>query len=250
MAFYADFAGHYEKIFPFRPAVAEFLDHWLPAEGRILDIGCGTGHYCAALDGTGRRTLGVDLDPGMIREASRAYPGGEFRILGMEEIGLLPKEGFSGVFCIGNVLPHLPAHRLAGFLVDVHSLLEPGGVWVFQTVNFDPIMDDEDFIFPEINLTSRPIAWSSTRAWLDPRVRFLPGKCLCFHVPAWITASGTRLRDSRSWAISRISPAAVSIPGNSPAACSSGANPDHWGTEIVSMKLLDACIIGLILLQS
>jgi SAM-dependent methyltransferase len=154
MAFYADFAGHYEKIFPFRPAVAEFLDHWLPAEGRVLDIGCGTGHYCAALDGTGRRTLGVDLDPGMIREAARAHPGGEFRILGMEEIGLLPKEGFSGVFCIGNVLPHLPAHRLAGFLVDVQSLLEPGGVWVFQTVNFDPIMDDEDFIFPEINLPS------------------------------------------------------------------------------------------------
>lgn len=159
MAFYADFAGHYEKIFPFRPAVAEFLDHWLPAEGRILDIGCGTGHYCAALDGTGRRTLGVDLDPGMIREASRAHPGGEFRILGMEEIGLLPKEGFSGVFCIGNVLPHLPAHRLAGFLVDVQSLLEPGGVWVFQTVNFDPIMDDEDFIFPEINLPSEQLTF-------------------------------------------------------------------------------------------
>ena len=73
MAFYADFAGHYEKIFPFRPAVAAFLDHWLPAEGRVLDIGCGTGHYCAALDGTGRQAIGVDLDPGMIREASLAH---------------------------------------------------------------------------------------------------------------------------------------------------------------------------------
>ena len=159
MAFYADFAGHYEKIFPFRRSVAEFLDHWLPAEGRILDIGCGTGRYCAALDETGRRTLGVDLDPGMISEASRLHPTGEFRILGMEEIGLLPAGGFAGVFCIGNVLPHLPAHRLAGFLVDVQSLLEPGGVWIFQTVNFDPIMGEDDFIFPEINLPTEQLTF-------------------------------------------------------------------------------------------
>ncbi len=70
MAFYADFAGHYDKIFPFRPAVAAFLDHWMPATGRILDVGCGTGSYCAALDKTGRQTLGIDLDPGMIGEAA------------------------------------------------------------------------------------------------------------------------------------------------------------------------------------
>ena len=31
MAFYSDFAGHYEKIFPFRQGVAAFLDQWLPA---------------------------------------------------------------------------------------------------------------------------------------------------------------------------------------------------------------------------
>lgn len=159
MAFYADFAGHYEKIFPFRQGVAEFLDHWLPPEGRVLDIGCGTGHYCAALDKTGRHTLGVDLDPGMIREAARTHPTGEYRILSMEEIGLLPKEGFSGVLCIGNVLPHLPAHRLAGFLVDVHRLLEPGGVWIFQTVNFDPLLEDEEFTFPEINLPSEQLTF-------------------------------------------------------------------------------------------
>ncbi|MEN8007414.1 MAG: class I SAM-dependent methyltransferase [Candidatus Krumholzibacteriota bacterium] len=152
MAFYSDFAGHYEKIFPFRRPVADFLDQWLPNEGRILDIGCGTGRYCEALDRTGRRSLGIDLDPGMIGEAGRIHPEGEFRILGMEQIGLLPAGSFAGIFCIGNVLPHLPAHRLAGFLVDVNTILEPGGVWVFQTVNFDPILGEEDFIFPEINL--------------------------------------------------------------------------------------------------
>jgi len=159
MAFYADFAGHYDKIFPFRPGVAEFLDRWLPSTGRILDVGCGTGAYCAALDSTGRKTLGIDLDPGMIGEAARRHPAGDFQILGMEEIGLLPAGGFAGVFCIGNVLPHLPAHRLAGFLVSVQNLLAAGGVWIFQTVNFDPILGEEDFIFPEINLPGEQLSF-------------------------------------------------------------------------------------------
>jgi 2-polyprenyl-3-methyl-5-hydroxy-6-metoxy-1,4-benzoquinol methylase len=159
MAFYADFAGHYDKVFPFRSTVAEFLDRWLPAEGRVLDVGCGTGAYCAALAGTGRKTLGIDLDPGMITEAARRYPDGEFRILSMEEVGLLPRDGFTGIFCIGNVLPHLPAHRLAGFLVDVRALLRPGGIWIFQTVNFDPILDEEDYFFPEINLPSEQLTF-------------------------------------------------------------------------------------------
>jgi len=159
MAFYADFAGHYEKIFPFRAPVAAFLDKYLPGEGRILDIGCGTGSYCAALDGNGRRTLGIDLDPGMINEAERLHPAGDFRIMGMEEIGLLPAAGFAGIFCIGNVLPHLPAHRLAGFLVDIQTLLQPGGVWIFQTVNFDPVIRMEEFVFPEINLPSEQLTF-------------------------------------------------------------------------------------------
>lgn len=159
MAFYSDFAGHYEKIFPFREPVAKFLAEWLPAEGRVLDVGCGTGNYCAALGMTGRQTLGVDLDPGMISKAENLYPEGEYRIMGMEEVGLLPAGSFSGVVCIGNVLPHLEAHRLAGFLVDVNTLLRPGGVWIFQTVNFDPILKEEEFVFPEINLPSEQLTF-------------------------------------------------------------------------------------------
>ncbi len=152
MAFYSDFAGHYEKIFPYRENVFSFLDQWLPESGRVLDIGCGTGRYCSALDRSGRQSVGIDLDPGMIGEAERLHPEGDYRILGMEDIRLLRAETFAGVICIGNVLPHLPAGRLAAFLMDMKNLLVPGGVWIFQTVNFDPILKGEDFVFPEIQL--------------------------------------------------------------------------------------------------
>ena len=132
MAFYSDFAGHYEKIFPYREGVFAFLDQWLPRSGRVLDVGCGTGRYCGKLNQAGRACVGIDLDPGMIGEAERLNPGADFQILGMEEIHLLAAGTFTGVMCIGNVLPHLPAGRLAAFLMDVKQLLAPGGVWIFQ----------------------------------------------------------------------------------------------------------------------
>ncbi len=164
MAFYSDFAGHYEKIFPYRDHTFAFLDQWLPKAGRVLDVGCGTGAYCRELARSGRESLGIDLDPGMIAETERGDPDGSFRILGMEEIGLLSAGSFTGIFCIGNVLPHLPAGRLAAFLMDVKKLLAPGGVWVFQTVNFDPVLKCEEFSFPELHLPAEDLTF---RRWYD-----------------------------------------------------------------------------------
>jgi len=149
LAFYSDFAGHYEKIFPYREGVFAFLDQWLPPGGTILDVGCGNGRYCLALDKSGRKTVGIDLDPGMIGEAEALHPAGDYRILGMEQIGLLPAAGFSGIICIGNVLPHLTTGLLNSFLMDIKKLLIPGGVWIFQTVNFDPILRQKEYRFPD-----------------------------------------------------------------------------------------------------
>jgi len=159
MAFYSDFAGHYETVFPFRPKTFDFLEKWLPATGRMLDIGCGTGSYCARLAESGRDCLGIDLDPGMINEAERLHPAGQYRILGMEEIGLLPKGGFDAIICIGNVLPHLSEGRLLAFLIDIQSLLAPGGVWVFQTVNFDSLMGLEEYVFPELRFEAQGVTF-------------------------------------------------------------------------------------------
>ena len=160
MAFYTDFAGHYEKIFPYRKGVLAFLDDHLPARGRVLDIGCGTGRYCSALDATGRRALGIDLDPGMIGEAERLHPEGEFHLMGMDDVSRLPSSSFSGVFCIGNVLPHLPAASLKGFLVEIARILEPGGAWIVQTVNFDRLLDRGVFEFPDMVMKKERLIFS------------------------------------------------------------------------------------------
>lgn len=165
MGFYSEFAEHYEKIFPCRPATVDFLDRTLPAGGTILDVGCGTGGVLAALVERGRRGLGVDPDPEMVAAARRAHPGCEFRTLGMENLGVLGDRVFEGIFCVGNVLPHLPARELGGLLETVHDLLAPGGVWVVQTVNFDPLLAKSRHDFPVIEIPGDGLRFH--RSYLD-----------------------------------------------------------------------------------
>ncbi len=151
MAFYSDFSGHYEKIFPLRENTYTFLDRWLSEDHRILDLGCGTGHYCGRLAQSGRDCLGIDLDPGMISQAEKTYDSPNFRIMDLDSISGLQVNSFGGIYCIGNVLPHLPGHHLPGFLSSVKALLKPGGRWIFQTVNFDPLLHLDGYEFPTLS---------------------------------------------------------------------------------------------------
>ncbi len=162
MAFYADFAGHYDRIFPLREPTWRFLDRWLPEDGEVLDLGCGPGHYCGRLSDSGRRCTGLDLDPGMIGRAEASYPGARFLIMGLEEISLLEEGSRDGIICIGNVLPHLPAVRLEGFLAQVRRLLRPGGRWILQTVNFDPLLHLDEHVFRDVELPDEELIFRRT----------------------------------------------------------------------------------------
>ncbi len=165
MAFYSDFAGHYEKVFPCRDQVFRFLDSRLPPKGRVLDIGCGTGGYCGRLNVNGRTCLGIDLDPGMIEAAQVTNPDVDFRILDMADIRVLPPAGFNGVFCLGNVLSYLPTTDLVGFLRTVRERLIPGGIWIFQTVNFDPLLTLDRYDFPVLDIPKESLQFH--RSYVD-----------------------------------------------------------------------------------
>lgn len=147
MSFYARFARHYERVFPFRSATLEFLAARLPARGRVLDLGCGTGHYTGALAARGLEAVGLDLDAAMIAAARERYGAALFVIGDLAEIAAIADHA-DGAFCIGNVLPHLPPDRLDRVLADLAGVLGPGAPWIVQTVNFDrlvPLATAHDF---------------------------------------------------------------------------------------------------------
>lgn len=150
MSFYTEFSTFYERIFPFRDEVYQFLNSYLPANETdclILDVGCGTGHYTGKFAEQGLSTYGIDLDKGMIESAKACYPNAQFCNLNMVDINSLNKR-FDLIFCIGNVLAHLNKNELTQFLDAVKGCLKPGGIWIFQVLNWELITQQEHYQFP------------------------------------------------------------------------------------------------------
>ncbi len=172
MSFYSDFAEHYEKIFPFRVPTYEFLRRHLPAAGHILDVGCGTGHYCGRLAADGFTVTGIDLDEKMIARARETYDVPQFEIRNMLEL-VDDKNRFAAAFCIGNVAAHVPASAMSEFLAAVEQHLEPGGIWIVQTVNFDPILAHESHTFGPLSLAGSEVTFHREYRDITPeRLRF------------------------------------------------------------------------------
>lgn len=148
MSFYSQFADHYEAVFPFQEETCAFLKSGFPPAGRrILDAGCGTGHYCGRLAAEGYAAVGIDLDPEMIRVARARYAAPEFHCLNMLEVGGLTRP-FDAVFCIGNTAAHLTQKEFRRFVAGVRSALAPGGAWIFQVMNWDFILTQATYRLP------------------------------------------------------------------------------------------------------
>lgn len=148
-SFYSRFAPYYEQIFPFRDEVYAFLRRFSGDPGeRVLDMGCGPGHYCGKFYDDGFIAEGVDLDRRMIEAASVTYPGVLFRCLDLADPSVF--EGrFRMIYCVGNVLAHLHPSVLPTLFERVYSALDTGGYWIFQVVNWDYLLTMEEYAFPE-----------------------------------------------------------------------------------------------------
>ncbi|NTV99280.1 MAG: class I SAM-dependent methyltransferase [Chlorobiaceae bacterium] len=148
-SFYSEFAPCYEQVFPFREEVYSFLTGFaLPEGSRLLDLGCGPGHYCGRFFLDGFRAEGVDLDPKMIEAASAAYPEATFRCIDIADPAAFDSR-YRMIYCIGNVLSHLNPSQFRNFLGNVHMALEKGGCWIFQVVNWDYLLTLKEYVFPE-----------------------------------------------------------------------------------------------------
>jgi SAM-dependent methyltransferase len=105
--------------------VAGFLPKFIGDEEglRILEVGCGTGHWLGALEAPGRRLTGLDYSAGMLANARRHVQEAVL-IRGTAEALPLPAHSFDRVFCI-NALHHFPDKP--AFLAEAQRILRPGG---------------------------------------------------------------------------------------------------------------------------
>jgi len=93
--------------------------------GPVVDIGCGTGRVTAHLHALGVDVFGVDLSPGMVAAARRAYPGPRFDEGSMLALDL-PDGAVGGVLAWYSTI-HVPTERLPEVFAEFHRVLTPGG---------------------------------------------------------------------------------------------------------------------------
>jgi SAM-dependent methyltransferase len=90
---------------------------------RVLEVGCGTGNYVAALATAGCSCSGVDPSAAMLGRAAGQSPGIHFQLGAAERLPFAPGS-FDLVFSV-DVIHHVGDR--AAFFREAHRVLKPGG---------------------------------------------------------------------------------------------------------------------------
>ena len=106
---------------------------------RILDVGCGGGLLCEALESLGGRVTGIDLAPAML-ETARLHAAEravsiDYRLLGAEALAATEPGGFDVVTCM-EMIEHVPDP--AGVVAALGTLVRAGGAVFISTLNRTP----------------------------------------------------------------------------------------------------------------
>jgi 2-polyprenyl-3-methyl-5-hydroxy-6-metoxy-1,4-benzoquinol methylase len=109
-----------------------FLSDHVKAGERVLDVGCGEGHFTAALARMGTRPVGIDVAAEPLRRAGQRHPELELRQVQPEEAWPLQDANFDVVWA-GEVIEHVA--DTAGWLSEVRRVLRSGGVLLLSTPN-------------------------------------------------------------------------------------------------------------------
>jgi SAM-dependent methyltransferase len=95
----------------------------LAGSGPVVDLGCGPGHVTQWLAGRCARAVGIDLSPGMVAQARRAYPEVEFREGDLLRLPAADGE-FGAAVALYSVI-HLAPDELRPALVEARRVLRP-----------------------------------------------------------------------------------------------------------------------------
>jgi SAM-dependent methyltransferase len=103
----------------------------VPADARVLDVGCGSGWASRLLAGlaTNGRVTGIDISDEMItlaRESSRTFPNVDFEIASAEQLPFNDSE-FTHAFSMESLYYYRDIPRA---LKEIHRVLRPDGVFV------------------------------------------------------------------------------------------------------------------------
>ena len=130
----------YDKIADIYTKDRETFDNWselqefcsrLPANARVLDVGCGTGIPVAKyLIANGIEVVGIDLSKEMISVAGKNVPEAEFIQMNMTELGFRERSFDAVLSCYA--IFHVPREKHAAIFRSFDSVLMPQGTMLIS----------------------------------------------------------------------------------------------------------------------
>jgi ubiquinone/menaquinone biosynthesis C-methylase UbiE len=157
--FYQSIAKHYDDIFPLSDILRKFLFSFgITKEDHILDIGCATGEVVLYLAHYAHTVTGIDLDAGLIEIAHskkelRGRENARFLVGDMNALdSMFGPSQFRMIVCLGNTLVHLLSTDVMNdFLRKVARVLDDGGLFILQILNYKKILIQKTIELPFID---------------------------------------------------------------------------------------------------
>ncbi len=118
-----DYAAMMDKEAARDSMIARFIAA-CPPGGRVLDLGCGTGHYARRMAEAGLVVEARDAVPEMVERAGR-LPGVTARLERFDELAEV--QTYDGIWCYFSLL-HAARAEFPGHLRRISTALRKGGV--------------------------------------------------------------------------------------------------------------------------
>jgi ubiquinone/menaquinone biosynthesis C-methylase UbiE len=113
------------------------LESGLPADGYLIDVGCGSGRLSSQLAPRWNgRYLGIDILDELLDHARTVTPREEWRFVRGDGLTIPEADGCVDMVCFFSVFTHLPHVETFIYLREANRVLRPGGRVVFSFLEF------------------------------------------------------------------------------------------------------------------
>jgi 2-polyprenyl-6-hydroxyphenyl methylase/3-demethylubiquinone-9 3-methyltransferase len=112
------------------------LEQLAPGSPRVLDVGCGEGHFAAALARAGAQVVAIDVAAEPLRRARARHPQLDLRLVEPEAPLPLEDSSFDVVWA-GETIEHVA--DTARWLSELRRVLRSGGLLLLSTPNHGPL---------------------------------------------------------------------------------------------------------------
>ncbi len=137
--------GEFRPLHEINPLRLDWIRQYADLNGRsVVDIGCGGGILAESMAAAGAEVTGIDMAEGPLTVARlhqvESGAGVDYRQSTAEELAAANAGQYDIVTCL-EMLEHVPSP--AQIIASVHTLLRPGGLAFFSTINRNP----KSFVF-------------------------------------------------------------------------------------------------------